>query len=360
MRIDTALTRLLGLDLPIVQAGMSWVSSAPELPQAVSNAGGLGVVAAGPLRLPDLVECLSRLRAGTDEPWAVNMPLYRKGADEAMTHLIEHAPPAIIASQGGPKKHLGAVHDVGTKWLHVVTSLKHAAKAVEAGVDGLVVVGAEAGGHPPEHGVTTLVLTRLIAREFPEVPIVASGGFADGHGLAAALSLGAAGAQFGTRFIATDEANVHADYQRRVLAADAEDAVLVGRDLNPIRTLRNDFTEQMIALEHRGALVDDRREVFASTVLRQAARDGEVETGKVEAGQTAGLVSEVRPAAEVVRQIAEEYRAAAAGLPQPGDDSSMLCEPDRSGGSSTLADRHPAQPVAIDGEGERGSPIRMC
>ncbi|WP_009884327.1 NAD(P)H-dependent flavin oxidoreductase [Brevibacterium aurantiacum] len=319
MRVDTALTRLIGMDLPIVQAGMSWVSSNAELPLAVSNAGGLGVIAAGPMRLPDLNECLTQIRTGTDRPWAVNMPLYRKGADEAIVDLIEHAPPVIIASQGGPKKHLGAFHQVGTKWLHVVTSLKHAAKAAESGVDGLVVVGAEAGGHPPEHGVTTLVLTRLIAREFPDVPVVAAGGFADGKGLAAALSLGAAGAQFGTRFIATNEATVHESYQQRVLDAAAEDAVLVGRGLSPIRALRNEFTDTMHNLERQGADEDDRREVFSSTVLRQAAKDGEVGTGKVEAGQSSGLVSAVRPAAEVVRQIAAEYGATVAGLPRLTD-----------------------------------------
>ncbi|MFP3396280.1 nitronate monooxygenase family protein [Brevibacterium sp. SIMBA_078] len=322
MRIDTPLTRLVGTDLPIVQAGMSWVSSCAELPLAVSGAGGLGVVAAGPMRLPDLDECLTRMWAGTDRPWAVNMPLYRKGVDEVMAHLIDQAPPVIIASQGGPKKYLGALHEVGTVWLHVVTSLPHAAKAVGAGVDGLVVVGAEAGGHPPEHGVTSLVLTRLIAREFPEIPVVASGGFTDGHSLAAALSLGAAGAQFGTRFIATPEANVHPAYQDRVLNAEAEDAVLVGRELNPIRALRNQFTERMLDLENAGASVDNRREVFASTVLRHSAKDGEVETGKVEAGQTAGLVTELQSAAEVVRRIAAEYGAVVNGLPRAaGGDS---------------------------------------
>ncbi|WP_432790881.1 nitronate monooxygenase family protein [Brevibacterium sp. K11IcPPYGO002] len=337
MRIDTALTRLIGTDLPIVQAGMSWVSSCAELPLAVSNAGGLGVIAAGPMRLPDLDECLTRIQAGTNRPWAVNMPLYRKGAEETIAHLIDHAPPVIIASQGGPKKHLGAFHEVGTIWLHVVTSLTHAAKAVEAGVDGLVVVGAEAGGHPPEHGVTSLVLTRLIAREFPEIPVVASGGFADGHALAAALSLGAAGAQFGTRFIATTEANVHSAYQDMVLVAEAEDAVLVGRELNPIRTLRNQFTEEMLDLEYAGAPVGDRREVFASKVLRQSAKDGEVETGKVEAGQTAGLVSERLPAAEVVRRIATEYCAVVDRLPRAA------------GGDGILRQTQTDAPVAVAG-----------
>lgn len=315
VRIDTALTRMLDIDVPIVQAGMSWASSGHELPLAVSRAGGLGVVAAGPLRVPDLRECLRRVGEGTRRAWAVNLPLYRKDAESAVEAVLEQAPPVLIASQGGPRRLLPRFKEVGTAWLHVVTSLEHARKAVEAGVDGLVVVGAEAGGHPPAHGVTTLVLTRLIAREFPQVPVVAAGGFADGQGLAAALALGAAGVQFGTRFLATPQAGIHPDYLGKVLAASAEDAVMVGQELHPIRTLRNEFTDRMLDLERGGASLEERREYFHSTVLRHAALDGDVEHSKVEAGQSAGLVDNVVDAEELVSRIALEYRDALAGLP---------------------------------------------
>lgn len=313
--IRTSFTRLVGIDFPVVQAGMSWVSSSAALPAAVSQAGGLGVFAAGPVRIGDLDGIMSQIRAMTDKPWAVNLPLYRKDADEARRIILETRPKVLIASQGGPKKYLADFRSVGTICLHVVASVEHALKAAEAGVDGLVVVGGEAGGHPPVDLVSTMVLTRAVATAVPELPIVASGGFADGQGLAAALSLGASAAQFGTRFIATPEAQVHEDYRAMVLAAGVGGTRTVGRDLGMIRCLHNEFTEQMLHLEQSGATVDERRSAFGATVLRQAAMDGLVSSGKVEAGQSAGLVRDVASAAAIVRRIATEYRETVAGLP---------------------------------------------
>jgi enoyl-[acyl-carrier protein] reductase II len=212
MRIETGVTRLVGIDLPIVQAGMSWASSSSALPLAVARAGGLGVIAAGPMRADGLRRAIAEVRAGTDRPFAVNMPLYRKGADEILDMLLEARVPVLIASQGGPKRYLDRFKAVGTVCLHVVADAEHARKAARAGVDGLVVVGGEAGGHPPEHLVSTLVVVRAVVKALPGMPVVASGGFADGAGLAAALALGAGAANFGTRFLATPEATVHAAY----------------------------------------------------------------------------------------------------------------------------------------------------
>ncbi|WP_027946925.1 NAD(P)H-dependent flavin oxidoreductase [Amycolatopsis taiwanensis] len=319
MRIPTPVTRLLGIDLPIVQAGMSWASSAPELPLAVSEAGGLGVLAAGPMRHDDLRAALKALRDGTDKPFAVNLPLHRKGVEETMDLLLEHRIPVLIASQGGPKRYLDRFQAAGTLCLHVVASPVHAAKAAEAGIDGLVVVGAEAGGHPPPDLVSTLVILRAVARAVPDVPLIASGGFADGAGLAAALSLGAGAAQFGTRFLLSEEANVHPAYQQAVLAASAGDAQPVGRGLGVIRVLPNAFTREMGKLEEDGAELEVRRARFAESTLKMAAFDGDVANGKIEAGQSAGLVDDVRSAAEIVRTLAEEYLAVARGLPVVGD-----------------------------------------
>ena len=223
MRIETPVTRLLGIELPIIQAGMSWASSNAALPLAVSQAGGLGVIAAGPMRLADLMAAVAGVRAGTSRPFAVNLPLYRQGADEVIAALLANPVPVLIASQGGPKRYLAQFRAVGTLCLHVVASVEHARKAAEAGVDGLVVVGGEAGGHPPAALVSSLVMLRAVARALPGVKLVASGGFADGAGLAAALALGAGAAQFGTRFLATPEAAVHDAYKAAVLAAGPED-----------------------------------------------------------------------------------------------------------------------------------------
>jgi len=314
-RIETPVTRLLGTDLPIVQAGMSWASSCSALPLAVSNAGGLGVVAAGPMRLPDLSRVLAEMAAGTDQPWAVNLPLYRAGADEVIDLVLRHRPPVLIASQGGPRRYLARFHDAGTRCLHVVAGVEHARKAADAGVDALVVVGAEAGGHPPPAMVATSVLVRAVARAVPSVPLIASGGIADGAGLAAMLALGAGAAQFGTRFLASAESSVHNAYKQAVVDAGVDATRTVGHGLGVIRVLDNDFTARMLGLEAAGAEEALRRKTFQASTLRDAALHGDVVEGKLEAGQSAGLVDEVLPAAEIVARIVREYRAARAGLP---------------------------------------------
>ena len=318
MRIETGVTRLLGIDLPIIQAGMSWASSCSALPLAVSRAGGLGVIAAGPMRREDLLRAIEEVRGGTDLPFAVNLPLYRAGADAVMDCLVERRIPVLIASQGGPKRYLDRFKAVGTTCIHVVAGEEHAQKAAGAGVDALVVVGGEAGGHPPAELVSTLVVVRAVARTLAgRLPIIASGGFADGTGLAAALALGAGAANFGTRFIATPEASVHAAYKRAVLDAPIAGTRTVGRGFGMIRMLDNAFAARMQAMELAGAPVDDRKAVFAGSSLKQAAFDGDMAEGKVEAGQSAGLVDDLVPAGELVRRIAREYCAAIAGLPRP-------------------------------------------
>lgn len=309
-RIPTAVTRLLGIDLPVVQAGMSWASSSSALPLAVSRAGALGVVAAGPMRLDDLARTLDEMATGTDRPWAVNLPLYRQGADEAIELLLERRPPVLIASQGGPRRYLQRFHDIGTTCLHVVAGAEHARKAVDAGVDGLIVVGAEAGGHPPPTMVTTQVLVRAVVTAVPDTPVIASGGIADGAGLAAMLALGAGAAQFGTRFLASEEATVHPDYKSAVLAAEVDGTLVVGHGLGVIRTIANDFTARMAELEATAADLDIRRTAFHASTLKDAALHGDVASGKVEAGQSAGLINNVLPAAQIIERIVAQYAAA--------------------------------------------------
>ncbi|MGW6335800.1 NAD(P)H-dependent flavin oxidoreductase [Nocardia rhamnosiphila] len=314
-RIVTPVTELLGIDLPVVQAGMSWASSCSALPLAVSRAGGLGVVAAGPMRLPDLARTLDEMAAGTERPWAVNLPLYRAHADEVIDLLLDRRPPVLIASQGGPRRYLERFHRVGTRCLHVVAGVEHARKAAAAGVDALVVVGAEAGGHPPPAMVTTQVLVRAVARAVPDIALIASGGVADGAGLAAMLALGAGAAQFGTRFLASAEATVHDAYKRAVLDAGVDATRTVGHGLGVIRALGNDFTARMLELESTGAEEALRRKFFEKSTLKDAALYGDIAEGKVEAGQSAGLVDEILPAADIVARIIDEYRAVRAGLP---------------------------------------------
>ncbi|KQU88106.1 2-nitropropane dioxygenase [Ensifer sp. Root31] len=317
MRIETNVTKLLGIDLPVIQAGMSWASSNAALPLAVSNAGGLGVIAAGPMFPHHLEEAIDEVKAGTDRPFAVNLPLYREGADQIIDMLLKKRIPVLIASQGGPKKYLDRFKAVGTICLHVVSGEVHARKAADAGVDGLIAVGGEAGGHPPPELVSTLVLGRAIAKAVPDVPLILSGGFADGHGLAAALSLGAGAAQFGSRFMLSREARLHPAYQDLLVKAGVEDTMVVGRGFGVIRVIRNRFAEDMSKAETDGLSDEDRKALFIASSLKSAAFDGDVDGGKVEAGQSTGLVSEILPAAEIVKRIAEEYVRVARDLPKP-------------------------------------------
>jgi len=302
--VKTRITELLGIEHPIFQAAMSWASSNAPLVIAVSNAGGMGVLGAGPMRPEDFSVVLRKIKAGTSKPFGVNIPLNGAHAAELLDIAHREKIPVMVASQGGPREQLARFRAIGTKWLHVVASVEHAAKAEAAGVDALVVDGAEAGGHPPPSDVGTIVLVRRIVRA-TRLPVVASGGVADGAGIAALLALGAEAVQLGTRFIATPEASVHDNYKRAVLAADVHDTRLVGPAALPVRQLRNAFTEKFSsAPEH------EREALFRSSSLKKAALEGDVEWGKVEAGQSAGLVDEILPAAEVMRRLVHELEHA--------------------------------------------------
>jgi enoyl-[acyl-carrier protein] reductase II len=307
--VKTRITTLLGIEHPIFQAAMSWASSNAALVVAVSNAGGLGVLAAGPLRPDDFRRILLEVKAGTNKPYGVNIPLNNARAPELLQIAIEAKIPVMVASQGGPKEHLARFRAIGTKWLHVVASVEHALKAEAAGVDALVVDGAEAGGHPPPSEVGTLVLVRRVVKAV-KLPVVASGGVADGAGIAALLALGAEAVQLGTRFIATPEASVHANYKQAVLAADVGDTTLVGRGGLPIRQLQNSFSRKYAALEASGGQKEELEKMFKSSSLKQAALEGDVEWGKVEAGQSAGLIDDIVPAAEVMRRLVSEVEIA--------------------------------------------------
>ena len=311
----TRITEMLGIEHPIFQAAMSWASSNSALVSAVSNAGGMGVLAGGPMRIEDFARAVAEIKAGTAKPWGVNIPLNNPRAPQLLDIAHEARIPVMVASQGGVRGHLARFRAIGTKWLHVVASVEHARKAEAAGVDALVVDGAEAGGHPPPAEVSTLVLVRRVVKSV-KLPVVASGGIADGYGIAAMLALGAEAVQLGTRFIASPEASVHQNYKDAVLRADVHDTAFVGRGGHPVRQLRNAFTEKYAAAERAGASAEDLETLFDSANLKQAALDGDVEWGKVEAGQSAGLVDEILPAAEIMRRLVAELDEARQRLNQ--------------------------------------------
>jgi enoyl-[acyl-carrier protein] reductase II len=259
------------------------------------------------MRPDDLRRAIRELRQSTDRPFAVNVALYNKRASEHLDIVLEEGVPILIASQGSPREHIGRFKQAGVKWIHVVAHPEHARKAEAAGVDALIVVGGEAGGHPPPSGMSTLVLVRLIAQAV-RVPIIAGGGVADGAGLVAVMCLGADAAQLGTRFLLTPEASLHPAYKTKVLEAGVGDTTLVGWRGLPIRAVRNEFTAEYEAAEREGQSREALETFFGSRSLKMAALDGDVERGKVEAGQCAALIDELIPAGELVERIAAEAR----------------------------------------------------
>jgi enoyl-[acyl-carrier protein] reductase II len=319
--MKTRITEMLGLRHPIVQAGMSWASSSAALPAAVSNAGGLGVLAAGPMYLEDFERTLDQLRAATDRPFAVNIPLYRPQSAQVLDLVHDRRVKVVIASQGGPKAHLARFRAIGSTWVQVVSTLEHAQKAEAAGVDALIVVGGEAGGHPPANEVSTLVTVRRVLQEV-SIPVIAGGGVADGWGIAALLALGADAVQLGTRFLLTHEATVHAAYKQALLQADVADSALVGRRSLPVRQLRNRFAEAVLEAERRDLPAAEYEALFKRATLKQAALDGDIEWGKVEMGQSAGLVRELASAAEVMQSLVRELDEALRRLQSFAADSS--------------------------------------
>src|SRR5258706_5393706 len=256
------------------------------------------------MRGVDLKIALLKIKRGTAKPFGVNIPLTAARAPELLEIAFQEKIPVMVASQGGPREHLARFRAVGTKWLHVVASVEHAKKAEAAGVDALVVDGAEAGGHPPPSQVGTIVLVRRVVKSTRR-PVVASGGVADGAGIAALLALGADAVQLGTRFIATPEASVHENYKRAVLAAEVQDTCLVGPPSLPIRQIGNAFTRKFAA-----AREDEREALFNGTSLKKAALEGDVEWGKVEAGQSVGLIDDIVPAADLFRRLVRETEEA--------------------------------------------------
>src|SRR5258707_5640985 len=208
MNFSTRITELLGIRYPILQAGMSWASSNAELALAVSQAGALGMIAAGPMYPDALRAAIRRVKDGTDKPFAVNVPLYNPRAATFLDIVLEEKVPIIVASQGGPKQHLPRFKDRGVTWLHVTASPEHASKAEAAGVDAVVAVGTEAGGHPPPSEVGTLVVVRAVVKAV-RVPVIGGGGVADGARLAPMFCLGAEGVPPGTRLLMTPGSNLH-------------------------------------------------------------------------------------------------------------------------------------------------------
>lgn len=317
--METRVSRQLGIRLPIVQGGMQWVGTA-EMAAAVSNAGGLGTLSALTQPTPeDLGREIERCRALTDKPFGVNVTMLRTVAPppyERIFDIIVANGVKIVETAGNvPEAVFARLRAAGTTIIHKCTSLRHALAAQKRGVDIVSVNGFECAGHPGEDDVPGLVLIPAAVRAL-QVPVIASGGIADGRGMAAALALGAEGVSMGTRFVATQEAPVHDAIKQRLVAARETDTRLIFRTLrNTARVLANPISEEVMSLERRagGATFDELRPLVAGARGRAALQSGQVDAGVVWAGQVVGLIDDVPSCAELLNRMLSECRERLAG-----------------------------------------------
>ena len=290
---------LLGIEYPIIQGGMAWVATA-ELAAAVSNAGGLGLIAAGGAPADVVREQIKKARTLTDKPFGVNVMLMSPFSDEVMEVVIEEKPAVVATGAGNPGKYIERLKEAGIKIMPVIASVAMAKRMEKAGADAVIAEGTEAGGHIGE--LTTMVLTPQVV-DAVSIPVVSAGGYADSRGTKAAFALGADGIQVGTRFICSTECIAHENYKNAVLKAKDRDAVVTGRSTGaPVRALRNKLTKEYQRLEKEGASAEEIEELGVGG-LRRAFQDGDIENGSLMAGQSAAMVHEIQPCSEIVLSL---------------------------------------------------------
>ena len=302
INMKTRLCELLGIEYPIIQGGMAWVATS-ELAAAVSEAGGLGVIAAGGAPADVVRDEIKKARTLTDKPFGVNVMLMSPFADDVMQMLLEEKPAVVITGAGNPGKYVESLKNAGIKVMPVVASAMLAKRLEKSGVDAIIAEGTEAGGHIGE--LTTMVLIPQVC-DAVDIPVVAAGGIADARGVVAAVALGADGVQVGTRFICSDECIAHENYKNAVIKAKERDAVVTGRSTGaPVRALKNKLTREYEKLEKEGA---DREAIEALGVggLKRAFLEGDTEMGSLMAGQSAAMVKVIEPCAEIIKELFDD------------------------------------------------------
>lgn len=297
--MKTDLCKLLNIEYPIIQGGMAWVATA-ELAAAVSNAGGLGIIAAGNAPADYVSEQVRKAKMLTDKPFGVNVMLLSPFAGEVMKMLCEEKVAVVTTGAGNPGKYIASLKEAGIKVIPVVPSVTIAKKMERDGADAVIAEGTESGGHIGE--LTTMALVPQVV-DAVNIPVIAAGGIADSRGVAAALALGAVGVQLGTRFLCSTECTAHENYKNAVVEAKDRDAVVTGRSTgHPVRGIKNKLTRGFDKLEKEGASVEE-IEKFGAGALRNAVVDGDVEMGALMAGQSAGLVCDIKPCDEIINDL---------------------------------------------------------
>ncbi len=299
--LKTSLCTLLGIEAPIFQGGMAWIADV-SLASAVSEAGGLGIIASMNADATWLRDQIRQLRAVTDKPFGVNVMLMSPHVDEVARVVIEENVPVVVTGAGNPTKYMKAWNEAGIKVIPVVASVALARLVERAGAFAVVAEGGESGGHIGETSTMALVPQVVDA---VKIPVIAAGGIADGRGVAAALMLGACGVQVGTRFLVADECTVSEAYKDLVIKAKDTSTRATGRSTgHPVRALKSPFSNEYARRENAGASADELA-TFGTGALRKAAQDGNYAEGSFLCGQIAGMVSKRQPAREIVQDLVE-------------------------------------------------------
>ena len=306
--MQNRITKLFGIDYPINQAGMIWCSGW-ELASAVSNAGALGIIGSGSMYPDILREHIRKCKAATAKPFAVNIPLLYPDIDKHIQIIIDEGVKIVFTSAGNPKTWTSILKEKGVTVVHVVSSALFAQKSEAAGVDAIVAEGFEAGGHNGREETTTMVLIPLV-KEAVKIPVIAAGGIANGKSMLAAFALGADGVQIGTRFAASVESSAHDSFKIIITKTPEGGTMLSMKKLVPVRLIKNKFFNTINEAEQKGASVDELKNILGRARAKRGMFEGDLEEGELEIGQVSAQVHEIKPAAEIVKNIWEEFLAA--------------------------------------------------
>ncbi|MBQ0735769.1 NAD(P)H-dependent flavin oxidoreductase [Aquimarina celericrescens] len=299
---------LFNIQYPIIQGGMIWASGW-RLASAVSNAGGLGLIGSGSMYPDVLREHIQKCKKATNKPFGINIPMLYPNLEEIIQIIIEEGVKIVFTSAGNPKTFTKYLKDHGITVVHVVSSLKFALKAQDAGVDAVVAEGFEAGGHNGRDETTTLTLIPMV-KEKIRIPLIAAGGIATGSAMYAVMALGADGVQVGSRFVASHEASSHINFKKMVVNAKEGDTHLTLKELAPVRMLKNKFYNDVMQLYAKGPSVDELKALLGRARAKRGMFEGDLEEGELEIGQVSGLIHDIKPAAVIIEDMIKEFNEA--------------------------------------------------
>ena len=300
--------QLFGIKYPIIQGGMIWCSGW-ELAAAVSNAGGLGLIGSGSMYPEVLRDHIRKCKSATNKPFGVNIPLMYPNIQDHIQIVIDEGVKIVFTSAGNPKKYTSFLQEHGIKVAHVIANKKFAIKCVEAGVDAIVAEGFEAGGHNGAEEITTMCLIPMIA-DVVNIPLIAAGGISSGKSMFAAMVLGADGVQMGSRFVASEECSAHINFKHKVVAADEGETVLTLKELTAVRLIKNGFYDEIQKAYKRNATHEELKALLGKGRAKKGMFEGDLIKGELEIGQVSAMIKEIKPVADIISQIVEDFEKA--------------------------------------------------